>query len=270
LAKANAGSLLQRSMREPGLPIQVEFFGLPGSGKTTIARELYSRLRSADPDVIYGPLVTLDSWPMLPRTAARALMIVRGLPWRRSDRRALHAMMTTRQRTGRDKAKVLFSFLTVASVYRRLARRGCGAVVDQGILQTIWSANLHSAEPFSPTKWAPLLRSESRTGRFYVFVRTPVPICMERLSSRPSKHSRMQSRGALRDAERWEHSELVCGGVLEGLTSSLREQGSPARVMTVDGTRDPSELAEGILARVLEANASLALVSRDLDMAAVN
>ena len=206
----------------------------------------------------------------LPRTAARALLIVQGLPWRRSDRRALHTMMTTRQRTGRDKAKVLFNYLTVASVYRRLARRGCGAVVDQGVLQAIWSANLHSVEPFSPAKWAPLLLSESSTGKFYVFVRTPVPICIERLSSRPAKHSRMQSHGVLRDAERWEHSELVCGGVLEGLTSSFQEQGTRARVMTVDGTRDPGELAEGILARILDANASLALVSRDQDMAAFN
>ena len=250
-------------MREARPPIQVEFFGLPGSGKTTIARELYSRLRSADPAAIYSPLVTLDQRSGLPRTAARALLIVQGFPWRRSDRRALHAMATTRQRTGWDKAKVLFNYLTVASLYRRLARRGCGAVVDQGVLQTIWSANLHSVEPFSPEKWAPLLLSESGTGKFYVFVRTPVSICMERLSSRPAKHSRMQSHGLLRDAERWEHSELVCARVLEGLTSSFQEHGARSRVMTVDGTRDPGELAEGILARILDA--SQALVSRDRD-----
>jgi hypothetical protein len=179
-------------------------------------------------------------------------------------------MMTTRQRTGRDKAKVLFNYLTVASLYRRLARRGCGAVVDQGVLQAIWSANLHSVEPFSPAKWAPLLLSESSAGKFYVFVRTPVPICIERLGSRPAKHSRIQSHGVLRDAERWEHSELVCAGVLEGLASSFQQQGARARVMTVDGTREPGELAEGILASVLDADASLALVSRRQDRAVFN
>jgi hypothetical protein len=241
----------------PGPPRIVEFFGLPGSGKTTIARELHDRMRAVDPGVVYGPRVTSDHKSGLPRAVARVLLIVGGFPWRRADWPALRAMATTRQRTRRDQAKVLFNYLTVASLFRRLARTGRGAVVDQGVLQAIWSANLRGVEPFSPERWCPLLLSESRSDKVHVFVQTPVAICKERLSFRPEKHSRMQSPGLLGDAERWEQSELVCARLVNGLTSCLRSQGSSSRVMIVDGTRDPGELAEGILAKVLDAGSPL-------------
>ena len=233
--------------------VHVEFFGLPGSGKTTIAQALHRRMSAADPTVVYSPDVTQDHKSVFPRTLVRALLIAREFPWHPSDWRALRAVATTRQQTPRDKAKVLFNYMTVASLYRRLASRGCPAVIDQGVLQAIWSANLRGLEPVSPEKWQPILLSASNSARFYVFVQSPAPICIERLMSRPGRHSRMQSPDLLDQHELWAHSERVHAHLAGGLTSCFRRQGLVPRVVIVDGTRDPDEVAEGILAKVYDA-----------------
>lgn len=235
--------------------VQIEFFGLPGSGKTTIARELSLLLASHDPRTIYSPRTTRDHASLIPRTIARSLLIARGFPWRRADWHALRTLATISQRSHRDKAKSFFNYMTVVSLYRHLERSGCSAVVDQGVLQAIWSAHLRDVEAFSNDRWARLLFCETGTSRFYVCVQAPVSICKERLNTRNRKHSRMQSYALFRDVDVWEHAELIRKGVLDGLLSSFHRRGTKPRVLIVDGTGDPAELAATILTQILDAQA---------------
>jgi hypothetical protein len=245
------GERTTRGMSGVRPQIYVELFGLPGAGKTTIARVLHRRISEVDPTAVYGPQVTMDHKHGLPRTAGRGLLIIRQFPWRRSDWQTLHTMATMRQQTLRDRLKVMFSYLTVASLHGRLASRSFAAVIDQGPLQAIWSAHLRSTEHFSPEKWRPLLRSESQTAKLYVFVDTPVSICRQRLSARCGRHSRMQSPGLLGDMERWQRSARVCVQLMDSLRAYVESGSARGRVMIVDGTQNPDDVADGVLARLL-------------------
>lgn len=241
---------MARSNRPP--PMQVEFFGLPGSGKTTLARALMPLLAARDPATIFSPCVTRDELPGGRRALARVLLILRGLPGRRADWRAIRSIAAIEQPHIRDSAKSLFNYMTVASMYRHVDRAQCSALTDQGILQAIWSAHLRASDPFSAESWEPLLSAEARTPKLYVCVETPVDVCMSRLESRPERHSRMQSGEFLRDLRLWNYAESVRRELVDGLISSYQRLGLPPRVVRIDGVQEPEASANGLLTRVRE------------------
>ena len=167
-------------------PPRLEFFGLPGSGKSTLARACWALLADREPRVVFGPSVTRDEVPICPRTLARLGLIGRSLPFDTAERRTVRLIAGLPQPSPKDRAKVLFNALTVAALYRRIGRGAGGFIVDQGVLQAIWSAYLRSPARFAAALWAGPLAAEAVPGRVYVCVSTPVATCIDRLAARPA------------------------------------------------------------------------------------
>lgn len=241
-------------MRGDGLighpPLRIEFFGLPGSGKTTIARALHGLMTRHDPSCRFSPDVTQDQRPGLPRTLARLRLIARNAPLRAADRQAVAAILRLPQRRRKDAVKALFNHLTVAALYRDLERQGASAIVDQGLLQAIWSVEIMATGGFEIERWKPLLRKELSPQRFHICIQTPPAVCQGRLDARPGKHSRMQSDTVRADPVLWERAESIRAGVTVALASACGQRGLEAQLLAVDGTQDPTAAAIGIMEHI--------------------
>jgi hypothetical protein len=244
-------------LREP-LPIpisdshlQVEFFGLPGSGKTTIAREVYAMLASNSSRLIFAPELLRDEAGVTVRAAAKLRLILSDLGRGNAGLHTAREAFVIRQARLRDKIRAVFTIATVASLYKYIQRRRLGAVLDQGVLQALWSLQLRAVGGGGSALIAGMLKDAACSGRVHVSVETPPEVCLERLGLRASKHSRMQDTGATCDHRAWETAERLRLTVLRNLQAAYRKQGIPPWIIVVDGTADPVDAAGQIVAGLL-------------------
>jgi hypothetical protein len=217
----------------------VEFFGLPGSGKSSLAREL---LRISD-DI--GPSMNLPvarvdpAIPSLPRVARKI-----GLAAGHVLRRPLPSFITMRTIVTfqRPRTEGLSRCVQWAVTQRLLTSAGRSPGVhlfDEGVLQALWSVGLRG--DVTPT----LRVLEQRSGcaampDLVVALHASIDVIEDRLAARLSTHSRLQEhpdaivrrRELARGAELvgslvawWEHIAPGPGRLIEirnGPVSDLR------------------------------------------------
>ena len=212
----------------------VEFCGLPGAGKSTLARTLVARLR------LQGIPTTEVMAPLGP-DAQRASRIVRkvgavarGLGDPGSARLIVEVGLRTGQADRRDRVARPANLVVVRHAVRR-ARAALGVhVLDQGPLQEWWSAALRA-----DGDRVLALAAADRADRADLIIRvdTPIDVLLERLGARAARQSRLE---AVETAER--RAELERGSVLlDALCSQLVHSPGTHRpvVKRVDGL-DPA------------------------------
>lgn len=233
-----------------GWPLQIEFFGLPGCGKTTLANELFDILSRTRSSMIFGPSLIHDTSSATKRTAAKLYLISGTLCRRGAEPIGIGQAIKIRQRSLKDKAKTIFNFATVSSVYLWLKARDLDAVIDQGVLQAIWSAEFRSRRSDIQGVWTDVISQVSGTDRIHICITTSVPVCRERLERRTTKHSRMQAAGLLHDVGTWDRAERLCHMIMRELHSAYLRRGVAPRIIEVDGDGEPQAMAHEIADRV--------------------
>jgi thymidylate kinase len=226
--------------------LRIEFFGLPGSGKTTISREIYALLAASNREVVFAPEILRDDRGTIARAAAKLRVILSESARASQARAAIRSAFAIRQPSLRDKVRSVFTVATVMSLYSRLARERVSAVLDQGLLQALWSVRLRAGESRSGAASAladEILDFAASSGHVFVSVETPVSVCIQRLASRNSKHSRMQGSGAAGDELAWAKAESLRHAILGELKAAYVQKGVPERIIVVDGTESPIEVA---------------------------
>lgn len=186
----------------------VELCGLPGSGKTTLARETVARLRSAGrPARVVDRRVSAAVPPLarvsrkagtvasvLARTPAQALVDARLLGHLQSDRR--------------DRLAVPAQWLLARSLVAEAHHDRGTAILEEGLVQALWTAAFQARRPCDgPT----LVGLASRVPRAHVVVHIDVPadLALSRLRRRTSQHSRVQ-----REDVAWQLALLERGDLL--------------------------------------------------------
>ncbi|MEO8241979.1 MAG: AAA family ATPase [bacterium] len=218
----------------------VEFFGLPGSGKTTIAREVYAVLARRSPELVFAPRLLRDESGAAKRVTAKLRLIAAEAGRRGISLNHLRSTLAIRQPRLRDSLRAAFTVTTVMSLYGNLRRHHLGAVLDQGLLQALWSVLLFAKDDDKDsTLIAGLLKDAVGSQRVYVAVEASPDLCAERLASRKSKHSRLQDSEAATDREMFLKAELLRQKILGDLRATYRKQGVPSLIITVDGSADP-------------------------------
>jgi AAA domain len=235
----------------------VEFFGLPGSGKTTIARDVHAILARSAPGFIYAPQVLRDEAGTVARVAAKLRLILSDSVRNGFVNESVRCAFALRQPSLQDRLRAAFRVATVVSLYDSPALRQHGAVVDQGLLQALWSVRLRLPDDDCDMLTAALLKTAVAEGRHYVSVETPHEVCAERLAARLSKHSRMQQAWAVGNAEMWMRAEFLQRDILSDFRAASRNQGTRPRLIVVDGTAHPADVAGQIVAAFLKPDATL-------------
>jgi hypothetical protein len=236
------------SAARQGPELCIEFFGLPGSGKSTIARNVHAALSRIHPEIVFAPDLLADEARGPVRVATKLRLILSEIVRNGAILDLARKTLATRQPRLRDRLRAVFTVATVASLYSSLRRRHMGAVLDQGMLQAIWSIQLRL--PITPNSGLvrDMIKNAAYARHIYVSVEVPAEVCAERLEARVSKHSRMQTTGGGRDLHAWEKAELLRRTILSDFLAACRKQGIPQRVIVVDGSADPVVTAGQIVA----------------------
>jgi thymidylate kinase len=225
--------------------IVVEFAGLPGSGKTTLAAHTQAAL------VARGmPCSIVDAG--ISAATAPATRAARRVAWAASElglhpRRgvaAVRAVGATAPGSARDRVAGTVQWLAVQRLVTRSRRVRGVQLMEEGPMQTLWTLGLRSGEDVL-TGTLPDLANEGPPD-LLVVVDAPVELLSARLGARRSVHSRTQQ---LPEPER--RAELTRGRELlhELVAGASRDH----VVVLNDGVRRRSDLGRQVAEWVLRA-----------------
>ena len=212
----------------------VEFCGLPGAGKSTLARAVVAQLRLRS-------VPTTEVMATLGPDAARSARVARklgavlsGIREPGSARVVADVALRSAQRDRRDRLARPANLLVVRHAVTKARRRPGVHVLDQGPLQEWWSAALR-ADDTQVLEMA----AQDRAPRadLVVQVQTPIEVLVDRLEARGARQSRLEALDAEARVGELRRGESLLAALIDQLVHSPDPE-SPT-VLTVDGL-DPT------------------------------
>jgi hypothetical protein len=229
----------------PAVPdsLIVEFAGLPGAGKTTVANSTNRTLLAAGvPSRVCDQSISA-SVPVSTRTRRRLALAGAELSHRPVQGLvALRAVRRLAPATSRDALAGAAQWLAVQRLEARATRAPGVHLLQEGRVQTLWTLALRARGDRDE------LRRLARPpeGLLLVVVDAPVALLCTRLAARASQHSRTQLL-----PERERVAELVAGQGL--LWEILAASGRGHLVVVNDGRESPELLGRRVAGWVLRA-----------------
>ncbi|TIT80781.1 MAG: hypothetical protein E5W57_01060 [Mesorhizobium sp.] len=234
----------------------VEFFGLPGVGKTTTSSLLASGLRRC------GPLVgDVRIWPETRTFIARQIHRVGIVAPRFKDRefrslfmRIARFAIESGQSSIVDVVKVIWNMsVLLAYVQNERERKNTITIMDQGLLQGFWSVLLKSKHRATSEKWFDILAAIGVDDMLFVHLRAETGMARDRLLKRNDRSSRMQRTSADRDLDLWSAADRTCRELATDLEREMGAEDHVGVLASVDVERlaSPEDVAERALEAVL-------------------
>lgn len=178
--------------------IVVEFLGMPGTGKTTVADIVFRTLRAQGWTVEYSGNAIKDETAAGRRNLLRLKLISRELFGILPQLPTTLALIGERRMGIKSRLKAAFNILTLLSWHARAKRLNRALIVDQGIGQAIWSLALFSDDLGNVALPSGLLPEGAE--HHLIVLDASEAIIRDRLADRSSKHSRLQ-QAAWRDKD---------------------------------------------------------------------
>lgn len=234
----------------------VEFFGLPGIGKTTAANLLGKRLKQCN--------LTVDeertAWEK--RTfAGRQLHRLGVIAPRLVDRkfrslcvRIARFVVEGGQGSAIDLFRVTWNLCFVSAYILDKRSKGASIVIlDQGLLQGFWSVSLKSKHRRTSEKWIDILSAIGVDDIVFLHLRGAVGVAQGRLRKRDDQASRMQKVAPKDDFELWVAADHACHEIAADFRSGMRAADRAGILVAVDvePPAPPDEVAERTLEAVL-------------------
>jgi hypothetical protein len=224
-----------RGRAEPSTGLVVELCGLPGAGKSSLAAltvEAFRQRGVVVPDPAGGVGPQMSS--MLRATGKSALVAGAVLRQPGSALRSAMAVGESQQPSSSDALHRWVQWTVAQERVRRARRMRQTALLDEGVVQALWSMGL-----FGDVE--PMLRTITRRRGGYaqpdltVVLEVPSDVAAERLTTRGSAHSRVQSvppghlESTLRRGKELLDSILssVAGGFSDGAIARVDGSGAP-------------------------------------------
>lgn len=188
--------------RAPDQAVVVEFLGLPGAGKSTIAASLVAELKAKSIDV----RTTEDfvTWLAARSRLEKIGILVRSLPRALAQLwRALVFAGSLRPSGNSPIVRVgLIPFLNCSLDRYLHLHKSRVVIMDQANMQLVWSVGAYAASYQAPALERLCSATCGQAPRLYAFVAASPDVATERIRQRPSNASRFdrESESGLRDA----------------------------------------------------------------------
>jgi hypothetical protein len=223
----------------------IEFLGLPGSGKTAIARKLLALMREDRPMVRFSRDTMGMDLPFL-RRSLRRLALVTGAFLRAPLTMCLAARgLTPELAVSRDGLKTRWNFWSVLAMQLRPARKGL-LIAEEALGQAIFTARVHHGERAVPPSIV-FPRLENWLGEtLFIHVDAPPGVARQRLAGRRERTSRFQEADRIEDVGLWARGEAAIERVAQEIGEELRRRNLRGRLLRVasDGDDTPLDRAK--------------------------
>ena len=244
---------MNRLSSRPAPPIRfIEFMGLPGSGKSTIAACLESDLRQRGIKTVSRSLELADHAPFLWRQCRRFLRVVRNAGrCRHLYLDAFKLIATSGQKSSLDLAKVTWNFWSVVALMADCrASRDSVIIIDQGLFQAIWSIQLSASKALSVDICNGLLRSAGVTDILVVNIQPDIPLASNRLLARAFKGTRLNSQLQDTPAGSWQMAAENIATLMDLAQTVLPRDRFGDRVITIENDTTCPKAAAAEIASV--------------------
>ncbi|MER8464776.1 hypothetical protein [Mesorhizobium sp. M1396] len=234
----------------------MEFFGLPGIGKTTASTLLANDLRRCGPlagdvRIAWGTNAFID------RQIYRIGIVAprfKDRQFRSLLARIARFVIESGQSSVVDVVKVIWN-LSVLVAYIQTERLGKNAIIimDQGLLQGFLSVFIKSKHRKTSEHWLDILLAIGVHDMVFVHLRGEIGLARNRLLKRGDRSSRMQRASPDCDRHLWPAADRACRQIVADLEKGMRTQDHVGVLAAVDVERlaSPEDVAERVLEAVL-------------------
>ena len=219
---------------DPSLGYVVEFCGLPGAGKSTLARAVVAQLRLRSVPTTEVMATLGPDAPRVARVTRKLGAVLSGIREPGSARVATDVALRSAQQDRRDRLARPANLLVVRHAVMRAHRRPGVHVLDQGPLQEWWSAALRADDARVLEMAA---HDRAPHAHLVVRVRAPIEVLVDRLADRGARQSRLEALDRASRADELRRGESLLAALIDQLVHSPDPE-SPT-VLTVDGL-DPT------------------------------
>jgi hypothetical protein len=233
------------------LPIRViELAGLPGTGKSTIARCLEDMLGRAGVPTISRAAAFEEERPFIKRQWKRFQLTVRqasncGHLYHRSFR----LIGNSGQRSLSDFAIVTSNLWAVLALMAEARKKPSQVLIlDQGLLQALWSVQLWSSHILRLDAWAPLLLAAGAAETLLADVRTDLSVSCYRVAARGHRRPRLDCSDFENRSRRWQMASDKMSTLIEWARHTIPRDEHGERVLSIVNNKCTPEAAAAQIA----------------------
>ncbi|RWG84886.1 AAA family ATPase [Mesorhizobium sp.] len=234
----------------------VEFFGLPGIGKTTASSLMAKSLQRCGP-LVGEVRIAGETRTFIGRQIYRIGIVIprfRDPEFRSLVGRIGRFVIESGQMSLVDVIKVTWNLCSlIAYIEDERTRKNSIIILDQGLLQGFWSIFLKSKNRTTSEKWLDILSSIGMHDMIFVHLRGGADIARDRLLTRSDRSSRMQRKSADSYPDLWSAADHTCREMAADLEREMRAEDHSCVLAAVDVDRlaSPEDVAERALEAVL-------------------
>lgn len=234
----------------------MEFFGLPGIGKTTASTLLANGLRRYEP-LVGDVRLAWETRNFIGRQIYRIGIVAprfKDREFRSQFARIARFVVESGQSSIVDAARVIWnlSFL-VAYVQSERQEKNIITVMDQGLLQGFLSILLKSRRRATSEQWLDILLAVGVHDIAFVHLRGEVGLARNRLLKRGDRSSRMQRASPDRDFDLWSTADRACREIAADFVAGMgtQDHAGVLAAVVVERFASPEDVAEKVLDTVL-------------------
>ena len=234
----------------------IELVGIPGTGKSTIAQKLETILEQAGVPTRSKFSAFADQRHFFYRQQMRLRLVLRcALSCGSLYRSSYGLIAQTQQRSTLDLAIVVSNFWSVVALMAeaRTQQRDHVLIVDQGLLQAVWSVQLSSLRQPALNTWAPLLLASGLAETLVAYVQTDIAVCRGRLSTRNRNRTRLDLGTSDEQFLKWQLASQQMSELVDWAQTIMPSSaGQPNIVRVANDAGAPEAAAAEIASAYLE------------------